>query len=108
MASTNQEMLRHVVLIKFKENTKPEDISRLEQEFRTLATVKINQVKQFEWGTHTGKDNRNQGYTHFFCLTFTNQEDLDTYSNHDDHKEFVKNLKLHLDGSLVIDYFAKH
>lgn len=107
MASTNQAMLRHVVMIKFKEDSKPEDIAVLEQEFRTLATVKISQVKEFEWGTHTGIGSRNQGYTHLFCLSFASQEDLDTYINHEDHKEFVKHLTVHMAGSLVIDYYAK-
>ena len=108
MASINQQLLRHVVLFKFKEGTKPEDISCLEQEFRTLATVKIKQVKEFEWGTHTGKETRNQGYTHCFCLTFANQQDLDIYVEHVDHKQFVKHLLVHLDESLVLDYFVKN
>jgi predicted nucleic acid-binding protein len=105
MASTKQ-VLRHVVLFKFKENTSTADITQLENEFRTLATVKVSQVKEYEWGTNVSKENLNHGYTHCFVLTFANQQDLDVYLDHEDHVAFVNILKPHLAEATVIDFFA--
>ncbi len=105
MTSTTQ-LLRHVVLFKFKENTTPADITQLETEFRTLATVKLSQIKQYEWGTNVSKENLDHGYTHCFVLTFANEQDRDAYLVHDDHVAFVKILKPHLGEATVIDYWA--
>jgi hypothetical protein len=105
MASTKQH-LRHVVLFKFKENTSSEDIKHLENEFRTLATEKVPQVKGYEWGTNVSKENFDHGYTHCFFLTFANEEDRDAYIVHEDHVAFVNILKPHLGEATVIDYWA--
>jgi len=105
MASTKQ-VLRHVVLLKFKENTTPADITQLEDEFRTLATVKVSQVKEYEWGTNVSKENLDHGYTHCFILTFANEQDRDVYLVHEDHVAFVNMLKPHMSGATVIDFWA--
>ena len=107
MAST-QQVLRHVVLFKFKENTSAEDIARIEEEFRTLATAKVSEVKGYEWGTNVSKENLNHGYTHCFLLTFENEKDRDVYLDHQDHVAFVQLLRPHMDAATVIDYWAKN
>ncbi|CAF1043232.1 unnamed protein product [Adineta steineri] len=106
MAETKQ--LRHVVLFKFKENTPPADISHIEDEFRTLATVKIPEIKAYEWGTNVSKENLDHGYTHCFILTFANEQDRDMYIDHPDHKAFVDILKPHLAEPTVIDFWVHH
>lgn len=103
MAATNQ--LRHVVLFKFKENTSAEDITRLENEFRVLATEKISQVKEYEWGKNVSKEKLDHGYTHCFILTFANEQDRDIYIDHPDHVAYVNLLKPHLAEPTVIDYW---
>jgi hypothetical protein len=107
MASTKQ-VLRHVVLLKFKENTSAADLTQIEQEFRTLATVKVPQVKEFEWGTNVSKENLDHGYTHCFVLTFANEQDRDIYVDHKDHLAFVSLLKPHMDGATVVDFWANN
>ena len=106
MAENKQ--LRHVVLLKFKEDTPPADITRLEDEFRSLAKVKVSEVKQYEWGTNVSKENLDRGYTHCFLLTFANEQDRDTYLHHADHMAFVELLKPHMSEATVIDYWAHH
>jgi hypothetical protein len=110
MASNNKnnQVLRHVVLLKFKENTPPADITLIEDEFRTLATVKLPQIKEYEWGTNVSKENLDHGYTHCFILTFANEQDRDIYLNHKDHLAFVELLKPHLAEPTVIDYWTNH
>lgn len=107
MAST-QQVLRHVVLLKFKENTPAADITHLEDEFRTLAKVKVSQVTNYEWGTNVSKENLDHGYTHCFVLTFDNEKDRDIYIAHQDHVAFVELLKPHMAGATVIDFWANN
>jgi hypothetical protein len=98
--------LRHVVLFKFKDTSKPEDIKKVEEAFAGLAE-KIKLIKDFEWGTNNSPENLNQGLTHCFFVTFTSDKDRDDYLVHPDHKAFVDVLRPHLDKVTVIDYWTK-
>lgn len=102
-----QHLLRHVVLFKFKESATPEQIKQVEDAFRALPG-KINQVKDFEWGTNVSPENLAQGFTHCFFLTFTSEKDRDDYLVHPAHKEFGKVLSPYLDKALVVDYWTKN
>jgi hypothetical protein len=101
-----ERVLRHVVLFKFKESAAPEDITRIENAFRALPG-KIPQIVDFEWGINNSPENRSQGFTHCFFVTFRNEADRDAYLPHPAHKEFGKVLGPHLDKVLVIDYWTK-
>jgi hypothetical protein len=98
--------LRHVVLFKFKDTSKPDDIKRVEEAFAGLAD-KIKLIKDFEWGTNNSPENLNQGLTHCFFVTFSSDKDRDDYLVHPDHKAFVDVLRPHLDKVTVIDYWTK-
>lgn len=103
--NNNTKMLRHVVLFKFKDSSKPEDVKKVEDAFKALAG-KLNLIKAFEWGTNSSPENLNQGLTHCFLVTFTSDKDRDTYLTHPDHQAFVEVLKPHLDKVTVIDYWT--
>jgi len=104
-STNNSKMLRHVVLFKFKDDSKPADIKKVEEAFRALPT-KISQVKDFEWGTNNSPENLNQGFTHCFFVTFESEKDREVYLPHPAHQAFVEVLKPHLDKVLVVDYWA--
>ncbi|CAF2398857.1 unnamed protein product [Rotaria sp. Silwood2] len=106
--TSNKQLLRHVVLFKFNENTSSADITRLENEFRTLATVKVSQVKEYEWGANVSKENLDRGYTHCFILTFANEQDRDIYLYHEDHVAFVNIIKPYLAEVTVVDFWANN
>jgi len=99
-------VLRHVVLFKFKEGTTPEQIRKIEGAFCALPS-KIDAIHDFEWGTDVGTENRSQGLTHCFLVTFLSEADRDKYLPHPAHKEFGALLGPYLDKVLVIDYWAK-
>ncbi len=108
ISATNKEqkMLRHVVVFKFKDDTTPEDVKKVEDAFRALPS-KIKEIKGFEWGTNNSPENLAQGYTHCFFLSFKSEADRATYLPHPAHKAFGDILKPHLDKVLVIDYWTK-
>jgi hypothetical protein len=98
------KMLRHIVLFKFKEGTAPEKIKEVENAFASLP-AKIDVIKCFEWGTNVSVENRSEGFTHCFIVSFSSEADRDTYLNHPMHKEFGKQLGGCLDKVLVVDYW---
>ena len=100
------KMLKHVVLFKFKEGTTPEKIKEVEQEFASLPG-KIDVIKGFEAGTNVSVENRSEGFTHCFVVSFSSAADRDVYLNHPAHKEFGKSLGGCLDKVLVVDYWNK-
>lgn len=97
--------LRHIVLLKFKENTTQVEINKVEQAFAELPS-QIEQIKEFEWGLNNSPENLNKGYTHGFLLTFDNEKDRDLYLPHPDHKAFGQVLEPFLDDVLVVDYWT--
>ncbi len=97
--------LRHVVMFKFKDGTSSQQIREIEDAFRALPG-KIDAICDFEWGTDVSVENRHQGFTHCFLVTFRSEADRAEYIPHPDHKEFGKILGPHLDKVLVVDYWA--
>ena len=99
------QVLRHVVMFKFKDNTTPAQVKQVEDAFRALPS-KIKEIKGFEWGTNNSPENLNQGLTHCFLVTFATEKDREAYLPHPEHMAFVEILKPHLDKVTVIDYWA--
>ena len=104
---TDQKVLRHVVLFKFKDHTSKKKITEVKDTFVALKG-KIPVIRDFEWGTNVGIEGIYQGFTHCFFLTFRSEEDRITYLPHHNHKVLVKLLSPHLDKVRVVDYWAKH
>lgn len=100
------KVLRHVVLFKFKDGTKPDDIERVVKAFGELPK-KIDVIQDFEWGTDVSVENKQQGFTHCFFVTFRDAEGRDTYLPHPAHKEFGTIVRPHLDKVLVVDYWSR-
>jgi len=99
-------VLRHVVLFKFKDDARPEQIREVESEFRALKS-RIPGVLSLEWGTNLSPEGLNQGFTHCFFVSFADAKARDAYLPHEAHQNFVKILRPVLDKVLVVDYVAK-
>jgi hypothetical protein len=103
--SQDTKVLRHVVLFKFKDGTSAADMKMVEDAFRALPS-KIKEIKAFEWGTNNSPEQKSQGFTHCFFLSFASEKDRDIYLPHPAHKAFGDILGSLLDKVLVIDYWA--
>lgn len=99
-------LLRHVVLIKFKEDATPAQVKEVEDAFSALPG-KIRSIVSYEWGTNISPENLAQGFTHCFLVTFKNAADRDGYLVHPAHKDFGKILGPYKDKVLVIDFVGK-
>ena len=102
----NLGKLRHIVLFKFKDGTTPQQIKAIEEAFCALPT-KIPEIVDLEWGTNVSEENKSDGFTHCFFVTFHDKAGRAAYLPHPAHKEFGKLLGPYLDKVLVIDYVAK-
>lgn len=96
-------MLRHVVMFKFREGTKPETAKEIEAGFRALPG-KIKEIVDFEWGTNVSIENLSDGFTHCFLVTFKDEKGRGVYLPHPDHLKFVDLIKPHLEKVVVVDY----
>ncbi len=100
------KLLQHVVLFKFKDDAKPEEVKKIEAAFKALKS-QIKEIKALEWGLNNSPENLNQGFTHCFLVSFTSEKEREVYLPHPKHKEFVAMLGPVLDKVLVIDYWQK-
>jgi len=98
--------LRHVVSLKFKEGTKPEEIRKVVDAFGALKT-KIPQVDKYEWGQNISPEKHDHGHTHVFQLTFRSEKDRDEYLVHPDHKAFGAILGPVMADVFVVDFWAR-
>jgi hypothetical protein len=95
--------LRHVVLLRFKPETAPDQIRAVGSAFAALRG-KIAGIEALEWGTNCSPEGKHQGFSHCFLLTFTSAAARDAYLPHPDHQAFSTLLRPHVDQVLVIDY----
>jgi hypothetical protein len=100
------QVLRHVVLFKFKDDTSSRQVREIENAFRALPD-RVDAICDFEWGTDVSVENLQQGFTHCFLVTFRSEADRARYLPHPAHKEFGRMLGPHLDKVLVVDYWTK-
>jgi len=98
--------LRHVVIFRFKDGATENQISAIEKAFGELPE-KIETIKDYEWGTNVSKENKSEGFTHCFLVTFDDQRGLDIYGPHEAHQAFVEQLLPILDKVLVLDFIAQ-
>lgn len=101
-----KKVFRHVVLFKFKDGTSEAQIKEVVDAFRELKN-KIDVIQDFEYGTDLSTENRSQGFTHCFFVTFADDKGRDAYLPHAAHKEFGGLVGPLLDKVLVVDYWAQ-
>ncbi len=97
---------RHVVLFKFKDSATPDQVKNVEEAFRKLAT-QVDTITGFEWGTNVSPENKNDGFTHCFMVTFKDKAGLEVYLPHPAHDAFKAVLRPFLDKVLVVDYVSQ-
>ncbi len=98
-----QQLLRHVVLFKFKDDATPAQVKEVVDAFRELPK-KIDAIHDFEMGTDVSVENLAQGFTHCFLVTFKDEKGRAAYLPHQAHKEFVEIALPRVDKVLVVDY----
>ncbi len=99
-------MIRHIVLTKFKPETKEETIAALYSGLSGL-TQTLTGAHNFTGGRSNSPEQIERGYKHAFVIDFDSWADLKTYADHPEHKtlgaQIVENAIGGIDGILVLD-----
>lgn len=106
LTDQEEQVLRHVVLFKFKDSATEADIQKIVEAFKELPN-EIGGILDFEWGTNVSPEGLSNGFTHCFLVTFVDEEARDAYLPHPAHEAFGGIVGPHLDKVLVVDYWPQ-
>ncbi len=104
-AAPPEKVLRHIVLYKFKDDLKPGEVDAVIAAFNAMVS-KIDVVAGYEHGTNVSAENKSEGLTHGFVVTFRSEQDRAAYHAHPAHAEYVKVAKDRRDKVVVFDFWA--
>ena len=99
----DNSIIRHILLIKFKNDTAQSQIDTLRALFESIPD-KVEGVVSVEWGMNNSPENKNQGFTHSVFMTFANEQGRQSYLPHREHKSLQKVFAPLLEDIIVFDY----
>ena len=101
----DNDIVRHILICRFKPATTPEQLRALFTAFGALAG-KIDGIVSFEYGANNSSEGLNHGMTHVIMVTFANAQARDAYLPHPEHLKFAAWFTQMgiLEELLVIDY----
>lgn len=102
---TGSKALRHVVMMRFKEDTTPAEIDEIVTRFAALKN-QVPGIEAFECGENNSPEGKNDGLSHCFLLTFATAEARDAYLPHADHAAFAGWVRRWVEKVVVVDYWA--
>ena len=98
-------MLKHIVLYKFKDDQSPQQVQEVIDAFAALPG-KIDTVAGLQYGTNVSEENKSEGLTHCFLVTFRDAAGRDAYIKHPAHQEYVNVVKDRREKVVVFDFWA--
>jgi hypothetical protein len=96
-------MIRHILLIKFKDSAEPLKIAALKDLFESIPE-KIEGVDAVEWGINDSPEGKNEGYTHSVVMTFADEAVRRNYLPHPEHDALKAVFVPLLEKIIVFDY----
>lgn len=99
-------MIRHISLMKFKNNVSEDLIKDLMESLKKIEGD-YKGIISFSWGKDIShQENFNKGYSHTFIFDFENSESRSTYLSCDEHKNKTNKILPYLEPNeiLVFDY----
>lgn len=94
-------MLKHVVLFKFKPETKDTDIANVEKGLAGLP-ARISEIKRYEFGRDVVQSDRS--YDFALISEFDDPEALKNYQMHPYHMAVVNQLNMICDSIIAVDF----
>jgi len=96
-------MIKHILLIEFKDFVSLEELSELRLIFESIPN-KIEGVTNVEWGTNNSPENLNKNYTHSIVLSFKDDKCRENYFPHPEHERLKEVFLPMIEDILVFDY----
>jgi Stress responsive A/B Barrel Domain len=94
---------RRFLLLRFKPDVGEDGIEAIELAIKALPS-KIDVIRTLEWGRIDGPQDANDEFTHCVLMSFDSGRARDALADHAAYQEFERELRPHLDDSIVIDY----
>ena len=101
-AQATTQTVRHVVVFKYKPEATPAQIQQITDAIRKLA-ASMPGILALEDGVNSSPENKNQGFTHIFLMTFKDAAARDAYLPHPDHVTFGQLLR---SSGIFVDAFV--
>lgn len=96
-------MIRHILLVQFKENALASDVEAVKEAFLAIPG-KIEGVSSVEWGENNSPEGKNRSFTHCVLMTFQNEAGRNNYLPHPEHDALGKVFRPILQEIIVFDY----
>ena len=96
-------MIRHILLIKFKQDTTSSQIEELMALFTSMVN-NVDGVVGVEWGPNNSPEGKNKGYTHSVLMTFADEAGRENYLPHPEHDALKEVFRPILEDIVVFDY----
>ncbi|WP_436323277.1 Dabb family protein [Vibrio cidicii] len=98
-------MIRHLLLVKFKQSADSLEIEKLKGLFAAMPE-KVDGVLAVEWGENDSPspEGKNQGFTHSVLMTFADEAGRQNYLPHPEHDVLKQVFRPLLEDIVVCDY----
>ncbi len=96
-------VIRHFVAFKFKDEVTPAERAEVNAALVALKD-QIPLIVSVEAGANNSPEQKNQGFTDGFLITFRNAADRDAYLVHPAHQAFLKIALPRIEDAFVFDY----
>lgn len=96
-------MIRHILLIQFKDTAQPAQLDSLREQFVALGD-QIEGVSGVEWGQNDSPEGKNKNYTHVVMMTFADEATRQRYLVDPKHEALVEVFVPMLEDIVVVDY----
>ncbi|GLQ73530.1 Dabb family protein [Vibrio penaeicida] len=96
-------MIRHLLLVEFKEAAQQEQIQSLLGLFLEIPNT-VKGVASVEWGKNDSPEGKNKNYTHCIFMTFADEEGRQNYLKHPEHESLKAQFHPILEDIIVLDY----
>jgi hypothetical protein len=95
-------MIEHIVLFRFKPETKPEVLTAILKELRALKSL-VPSVADLSAGQNFC--DRSQGFEYGLVVRFFDRQGLDAYQVHPEHQRVVREwIRPNLEQIIAVDY----
>jgi stress responsive alpha/beta barrel protein len=101
--TSNSSLLRHIVIITFKDDARVDSIKALDNLYSTLSKNAV--VKDFEMGVNVSP--RDSGIVkHVYVTSFASKDDMDSYRKLPEYQNLFKTSLPISSDVTVVDYWA--
>ena len=95
--------VKHIVLLKFKDGVSEEQVDKLFEEVLDMSEA-VEGIEDYVSGVNCSAQEKNQGFSHGFIMTFTNAAARDAYLTSEPYVQHTVSAGPLVESSVVFDF----